>query len=369
MDNNSERVALSKGVRFLAQVLVTSLVAMLLLIANGAPNSTAGPPCFGDVRLFSADCNDDGRLDVSDAVCLLGYLFRSGPPPLCLAGQNWDDIYVNEGQVSSVTSGMIMDGQVQQSDLAFTAVGSSSQSQTITGRKTFQSTLHINTPFSSSDDILLRTDFAGAGEVQINGTNGEANVKITRDTANHGLIGICDSDGDLQAFLFIDFNGTSAYVADFKAFRIPNPDPEQPGTEIWYNSVEGPELGAYIRGTAELVDGHAKVSFPKHFRMVASERGLTGKVTPHSKDSLGLAITDKSARGITVRELQGGRGCYKFDYFVMAVRKGHEDYRVIRPADEVRFSRSAKENSRSLHKPRVGDSPVPRVDGGESQDG
>ncbi|HVR72838.1 MAG TPA: hypothetical protein VMT52_00830, partial [Planctomycetota bacterium] len=29
----------------------------------------------------SADSNDDGRVDIADAVALLGYLFRGGPEP------------------------------------------------------------------------------------------------------------------------------------------------------------------------------------------------------------------------------------------------------------------------------------------------
>jgi len=36
------------------------------------------PPC-----LDACDCNDDGRIDLSDAVCILRYLFQEGrwPPP------------------------------------------------------------------------------------------------------------------------------------------------------------------------------------------------------------------------------------------------------------------------------------------------
>jgi hypothetical protein len=59
---------------------------------------------------------------------------------------------------------------------------------------------------------------------------------------------------------------------------------------------------------------------------------MTVQVTPLSGDSLGLAVTGKSIEGITVKELQSGTGTYDFDYMVMAVRKGHEDYEVIRPA-------------------------------------
>jgi len=38
------------------------------------------------------DCNSDGRLDISDAVCLLGFLFLGAPPSLpCGSGLPGDD--------------------------------------------------------------------------------------------------------------------------------------------------------------------------------------------------------------------------------------------------------------------------------------
>ena len=41
-------------------------------------------------------------------------------------------------------------------------------------------------------------------------------------------------------------------------------------------------------------------------------------------------MIEKSLGGIVVQELQRGTGSYRFDYQVTAVRRGHENYRVIR---------------------------------------
>ena len=43
-------------------------------------------------------------------------------------------------------------------------------------------------------------------------------------------------------------------------------------------------------------------------------------------------MVEKSENGFVVQELGGGTGTYDFDFLVMAVRTGHEDFQVIRPA-------------------------------------
>lgn len=87
----------------------------------------------------------------------------------------------------------------------------------------------------------------------------------------------------------------------------------------------------YVRGIARLVNGRATIELPDHFRNLAFEPGMTVQLTPRSLDSKGLATTKVSLSGIEVGELAGGRGNYEFDWRVEAVRKGWEDYKVIRP--------------------------------------
>ena len=54
-------------------------------------------------------------------------------------------------------------------------------------------------------------------------------------------------------------------------------------------------------------------------------------LTPLSAASRGLAVTQKSEEGFTVQELMSGEGNYEFDWEVKCIRRGHEDFQVIRP--------------------------------------
>lgn len=136
--------------------------------------------------------------------------------------------------------------------------------------------------------------------------------------------------GDVQAGMHRSIDGGVGEVyADRKNFRVPNP--ADATTDIWYCCPEGPEAAMYVRGTGRLVNGSATIALPDHFRNLAVEAGMTVQLTPLSADSKGLAITSKRLSGIEVRELTNGSGDYEFDWRVEAVRKGHEDYQVIRP--------------------------------------
>ncbi len=123
-------------------------------------------------------------------------------------------------------------------------------------------------------------------------------------------------------------NGESFVSASYKAFREPNPD--DPETDIVYACIEGPEAGAYVRGTARLEDGEASVFLPRHFVNSCVSEGMTVQVTPRSADSKGLAVVERSLEGFRAVELMQGAGDYEFDWEVKAVRKGFQDFQVIR---------------------------------------
>jgi hypothetical protein len=195
----------------------------------------------------------------------------------------------------------------------------------------------IATPYYALDvagKAFMDTTFYSAGRIGTVGSNGELNAQFTTllNYPNNGYVLVQDSTSTQQAAMYVDESGDGVILADTKYFRVPNPS--QRGTEIWYACVEGPEAAAYIRGTAHLVDGRATVTFPDHFTAVATSKGMTVQTTPHSAESKGLAVVERSIGGFVVRELSNGAGTYDFDYTVMAVRKGHEDYRVIRPNTE-----------------------------------
>jgi hypothetical protein len=98
-----------------------------------------------------------------------------------------------------------------------------------------------------------------------------------------------------------------------------------------------------------LINGRAVITLPEHFTAVAVEATMTVQLTPRSADSLGLASVEKSLTGIVVRELFNGTGTYEFDYIVMAVRRGHENYEPIRPASDVTKKTNATQPRRSNH--------------------
>jgi hypothetical protein len=57
---------------------------------------------------------------------------------------------------------------------------------------------------------------------------------------------------------------------------------------------------------------------------------ITVMLTPLSADSKGMAVVEKTATGFKVKELYQGTGSYGFDWEVKSVRKGFEEYQVIR---------------------------------------
>jgi hypothetical protein len=191
----------------------------------------------------------------------------------------------------------------------------------------------------SGGDIVcyITTVGGGGGYVGTYGTNGNYNVALTNLSGydNNGYVAVKDSSGNTQAGIYVDSSGNGQVFGDTKSFRVPNPN--QPGTEIWYACIEGPEAAAYVRGTGQLTNGVGEVLLPDHFVAVASTEGLTVQVTPLSAESKGLAVVQKTTDRFVVRELHNGQGSYDFDYMVIAIRKGYEEYEVIRPSAQNNF--------------------------------
>lgn len=177
----------------------------------------------------------------------------------------------------------------------------------------------------------------GSGRVLMRGSDESLNITLDHLNINedHGAIHVYDGvgGGGAQAGMFVNNAGQGVVYGDILDFPIANPD--QQGTDICYASPAGPEAAAYIRGTGHLFNGMAEVTFPEHFKTVVNPEGITVQLTPLSTESKGLAAVEKSPDRLVVRELGNGEGTYDFDYMIMAVRKGHEDYQVIRPALEV----------------------------------
>lgn len=188
---------------------------------------------------------------------------------------------------------------------------------------------------SADDRVYMNVTSGGQGYINIKGPNDQYNIRLVALSGytNHGYVAVCDGAGNSQAGMYVDSAGHGIVFGDTKSFRMQHPD--DPELEIWYACPEGPEAAAYTRGTAKLAGGRAFVPFPDHFRAVASQSGMTVQLTPRSAESLGLAVVKQGNDGFEVHELMKGTGTYEFDYMVMAVRRGKENYRVIRDAWEA----------------------------------
>ncbi|MEM7659709.1 MAG: hypothetical protein AAF399_26585, partial [Bacteroidota bacterium] len=175
---------------------------------------------------------------------------------------------------------------------------------------------------------------SGEGYGETFGPNGNQNIRFTTLAGNHdrGYLGVCDPNGNLQAGMYVDANGNGILFKDIDNFRMDHP--EDPEKEIWYAAMEGPEAGAYERGTATLQQGEVFVPFSDHFQLVVNPSTMTITLTPLDASSKGMAVVEKTASGFRVKELFEGAGNYSFDWEVKAVRAGFEDYRVIRDKAE-----------------------------------
>ena len=148
------------------------------------------------------------------------------------------------------------------------------------------------------------------------------------------FVGVASANNPNTIVTFLSRDAMSAPV---KNFFMDHPRDES--KQIWYACIEGPEAAAYERGTAQLIDGEAFIPFSEHFELVINPETMTVNLTPNSAESLGLAVVEKTAKGIRVKELYKGTGNYQFDWEAKAVRKGYEDYRVIRPKSEMEIAK------------------------------
>lgn len=204
--------------------------------------------------------------------------------------------------------------------------------------------LHINgsirTTFNGDDSFLasswlfpggIRSGFLDTKQP----LNSWSNTRVTGLTgsgdANFGDIFVTDVQGLNNAGVQVNSAGLGRFYADVKNFRMEHPEDES--KSIWYASLEGPEAGAYERGVGTLDSGKAFIPYSDHFKMVINPETVTVILTPHSHQTRGLAVVEKRSDGFVVRELMDGEGDFSFDWVVQGVRKGWEDYEVIRPSD------------------------------------
>lgn len=119
------------------------------------------------------------------------------------------------------------------------------------------------------------------------------------------------------------------YVTNTKDF-IQN-HPERNDLTIHYTALEGGESGTFTRGSARLVDGMAVVVLAESFAWVTNpDLGLTAHLTSRGQ-SADLWVESISTEELVVRCDEPGCADAAFDYVVLGLRIGHEDYPVVQP--------------------------------------
>lgn len=179
------------------------------------------------------------------------------------------------------------------------------------------------TLWSANGDPAVFANSTGeeGGYLETRDSEGNAAVRIGKN----GAVEILDADGAAIAGISAD----GVVFGTDKQFRMRHP--AQPGSEIVYHCIEGPESAAYVRGRAWLKDGGAEVTFPEHWQHVVGSHEPSVQLTPHSESSMGLAVKTIDSRKLVVVELQKGKGTYEFSYRVEAARAGMENVRVVQP--------------------------------------
>ncbi len=112
------------------------------------------------------------------------------------------------------------------------------------------------------------------------------------------------------------------------AKRLAALDPEDPKRSIHFAALEGPEVGTYYRGTAELSGGEAVVELPEYFSKLTEDRGLTVQLTPVGGWSR-LYVAERSPQRLVVRQSEGD-DAVEFDFLVQGVRRGYAEFQVER---------------------------------------
>ena len=127
---------------------------------------------------------------------------------------------------------------------------------------------------------------------------------MATDTSGHNLF-------------FVDGNGNIAYHA-----RLTFVSTKNRAQAVAYGATTATPT-IEDTGTARLANGSATVPLDATFaQTIDPQRTYQVMLTPDG-DTRGLYVAGKTATGFVVREVQGGRGSFDFDYHIYATTIGH----------------------------------------------
>jgi hypothetical protein len=238
-----------------------------------------------------------------------------------------------------VTAGSLNVGNVTSTgNISATGTANVTGNVTVGGNATITGNATVAGDLNVKSRVYIGMGNMGNGNVITYSPNGVKLASIEGQGTGAGSINIWNSSGTGKAGMFLNSSGQGLLYADVKNFKVPHPTKKD--KDIWYASLEGPEAAMYERGTATLNNGETFISYSETFGLMLSPNTATVNLTPQYWDTFGLAVIEKNDKGFRVKELKGGTGNFKFDWEVKGVRKGYEDYQVVRDKEDNQSEKS-----------------------------
>ena len=133
------------------------------------------------------------------------------------------------------------------------------------------------------------------------------------DIAKAGYVSIGAAVSTTDA-LYVDGNTTinGVLTATAKSFDIPHPDKK--GKRLIHGSLEGPEHGVYVRGTAK-GHGDTTIELPDYWKTLVGNN-YTLQLTSYNSSNVYIIDKDETTFTVGSNSLN-----YKFDYFVIGKRE------------------------------------------------
>jgi hypothetical protein len=143
-----------------------------------------------------------------------------------------------------------------------------------------------------------------------------------------------DSSGNTTGYFAVDGGGDISYSGSAISMAQ-----TRDGAKVTAFETKATQAGFEDSGTAQLVAGSAFVSLDPAFARAIDLRSLYRVFLTPDGDTRGLYVAGKTPTGFTVRETQGGRGTFAFDYRILASAAGGTGDRttLVTPAVAARF--------------------------------
>jgi hypothetical protein len=173
-------------------------------------------------------------------------------------------------------------------------------------------------------------------------SNGTNYAEISNDTGGNQclmLVGNTSSGNHTRRVVGVwdDLKVAGTLTAATKNFVIPHP--ADPKRKLVHSAMEGPEVGVYYRGEAQLQDGKALIELPSYFELLTRKESRTVLVTPIFEEDdepiSQLAATAVRDGKFRVRGIDAKNPAQRFHWEVKAIRADQPLLEVEPPAQET----------------------------------